>query len=235
MSDAPTKSRASEVPRVAVVGGGISGLAAAARLAEAGFHVELFEAASRLGGRAASFEEPSLGAWSTVAAMWRWVAAPELLRFAKDFEIEDCFTKHRRLHFFSPTGEKHDFESVRRLPTPLHLLPGFWRTPYLGRKDKLRIMRLLGKLMWIKPRRCETALEWLHREGQSDTAIRRFWSVVLISALSDSLDRVDARAARKVFRDGFLGRRNAYELYVPSVPLSKSSTGGSETGSPRGA
>jgi oxygen-dependent protoporphyrinogen oxidase len=52
MSDAPTHAQpASDGPRVAVVGGGVSGLAAAFHLARCGCSVELIERDSDLGGR----------------------------------------------------------------------------------------------------------------------------------------------------------------------------------------
>jgi len=44
------------VERVAVVGGGLAGLAAGLALKAAGAHVELFERSRILGGRATSFE-----------------------------------------------------------------------------------------------------------------------------------------------------------------------------------
>src|SRR5262245_5839743 len=49
---------AMSAPRVAIIGGGLAGLAAALGLAEQGVHVDLFEARRTLGGRAASFRDP---------------------------------------------------------------------------------------------------------------------------------------------------------------------------------
>ena len=46
---------------VAVVGGGLAGLAAGCALADAGFLVELFERRPYLGGRASSYELPATG------------------------------------------------------------------------------------------------------------------------------------------------------------------------------
>jgi len=53
-SKAHSSSGKSQTPRVAVIGGGPAGLAAAARLADAGVAVELFEAGEELGGLARS-------------------------------------------------------------------------------------------------------------------------------------------------------------------------------------
>ncbi len=48
-------------PSVAVVGGGLSGLAAACALSSSGFRVTLFERRPYLGGRASSYEHPGTG------------------------------------------------------------------------------------------------------------------------------------------------------------------------------
>ena len=47
----------------------------------------------------------------------------------------------------------------------------------------------------------------------------RFWGVVLVSALNENLDRIDARYGLDVFWKAFLANRSGYRLGVPSVPL----------------
>src|SRR5438105_15914264 len=53
--------RSAESPTVAVVGGGLAGLAAGCALSGAGFRVSLFERRPYLGGRASSYEHPGTG------------------------------------------------------------------------------------------------------------------------------------------------------------------------------
>jgi zeta-carotene desaturase len=48
-------------PNVAVVGGGLAGLAAACALGSTGFGVTLFERRPYLGGRASSYQHPGTG------------------------------------------------------------------------------------------------------------------------------------------------------------------------------
>ncbi len=48
-------------PTVAVIGGGLAGISAGSALADAGYHVELFERRPYLGGRASSYELPGTG------------------------------------------------------------------------------------------------------------------------------------------------------------------------------
>ncbi|MEM6750021.1 MAG: FAD-dependent oxidoreductase, partial [Planctomycetota bacterium] len=69
MSDSPVHgldgpASADGAPRTAVVvGGGVAGLSAAVRLAQAGVAVTLVESRKRVGGRAGSMHDPELDAW----------------------------------------------------------------------------------------------------------------------------------------------------------------------------
>jgi squalene-associated FAD-dependent desaturase len=77
------------------------------------------------------------------------------------------------------------------------------------------------RLMRSSPADNSTVLNWLHAQRQSLSAIERFWQVVLVSALAESLDRASLAAARKVFLDGFLAHREASHLQIPRLSLSE--------------
>ena len=64
-------------------------------------------------------------------------------------------------------------------------------------------------------------LQWLREKRQTEGAIRRFWSQVLVSAINEDLDRMAARHGFQVFWLGFLARADSYEMGVPSVPLAE--------------
>ena len=61
--------------------------------------------------------------------------------------------------------------------------------------------------------------DWLIAHDQSEELRERFWNVVLVSALSETLDRVDVGYARKVFVDTFLSNRTGWRMQVPTAPL----------------
>jgi len=46
-------------------------------------------------------------------------------------------------------------------------------------------------------------LAWLQKHRQTVRAIRRFWEVILVSALDEELDRIDARYGIDVFWKAF--------------------------------
>ena len=64
-----------------------------------------------------------------------------------------------------------------------------------------------------------TIARWLVAQRQSPEAILRFWAVVLHSALSERLDGIDLQTARKVFVDGFLASRQAWQVHTPASSL----------------
>ncbi len=216
MSDDPSQRR------VAVVGGGLAGLAAAVALSDRGLHVELFEQGKRLGGRAGSFRDPRTGQLVDHCQHVAMGCCTNLADFCRRTDVADCFRRTRRLHFFGPDGTRCDFAARGWLPAPLHLLPGLLQLKYLSWGERLGIVRTMCHLAREPvrgPEDPETIGAWLRRHGQSQRTIDRFWSVVLVSALSETVDRAALTAARKVFVDGFLASRRAYELEVPQIPL----------------
>ncbi|HUT89869.1 MAG TPA: hydroxysqualene dehydroxylase HpnE [Thermoguttaceae bacterium] len=210
---------------VAVVGGGLAGLAAAVALCERGFRVELFEAGRRLGGRAGSFRDGISGELVDSCQHVAMGCCTNLADFLRRTGTSGCFRRRRQLHFVGPDGRHYRVAAAPGLPAPLHLVPGLMQFGYLGLIDRLRIVRTLGRLARLPPEGGPTDSAavgpWLSRQGESDRALRRFWSVVLVSALGETLDRASLAAARKVFVDGFLASRRAYELEVPRVPLAE--------------
>ncbi len=207
--------------RVAVVGGGLAGMAAALVLAENGCRVDLFEQRRRLGGRVGSFRDPKTGELVDRCMHVAMGCCTNFIDLVRRAAVEDCFERHTRLTFLGPGGEVCPFTSRPWLPPPLHLLAGFARLHYLSRPDRLSIGRCLVRLGRLSPDDCcgKTTGPWLRAQGQSEQAIERFWSVVLVSALGETLDRTDLGMARKVFLDGFLRSAHGYELLLPTRPL----------------
>lgn len=210
-------------PRIAIIGGGLAGLAAAVALADRGFAIELFEARRRLGGRATSFYDNASGEWIDHCQHVSMGCCTNLADFCRRTGIAEFFRRDRILNFFGPDGRCHRLAASRWLPAPAHLLPALLRLSYLSLADRFSIARAMLRLARTRLDGDDTDQstigEWLRRQGQSPAAIERFWSVVLVSALGEELDRASLLHARKVFVDGFLSARRAYEVEVPRVAL----------------
>ena len=144
-----------QLPRVAIVGGGLAGLAAAVRLVEQGIKVELFEARRRLGGRAGSFTPTSNSRSLTPdsrllttdhgqhVSMGCCTALADLLDRTG---LADTFEAHRRMHFIGPDGRRRDLAAASWLPAPLHLLPSLLRFDWLSPGERWRIVRAVWSM-----------------------------------------------------------------------------------------
>jgi squalene-associated FAD-dependent desaturase len=209
---------------VAIVGGGLAGLSAAAALCERGFRVELFETRRRLGGRAGSYVDKDTGQTIDHCQHVAMGCCTSFLDLCRRTGILELFERHRMLHFFGPEGQRRDFRASRWLPAPLHLGPAFLGLTYLSLAERLSVAATLLRLSRLpkEERPDELAIgEWLRQQKQSPRSIERFWQVVLVSALGESLDSASLTAARKVFVDGFLSVRGASDVWIPKVPLAE--------------
>ncbi|MGE0607534.1 MAG: hydroxysqualene dehydroxylase HpnE [Pirellulales bacterium] len=207
---------------LAIIGGGLAGLAAAAALAGRGLRVELFEARKKLGGRAGSFRDPATGEAVDHCQHVSMGCCTNLADFCRRTGIDDLFQRHDKLHFFGPDGSRYDFASSAWLPAPLHLGPALMGLGYLTRGERLSIGRAMLRLARLPDR--DTAADptigqWLVEQGQSARACRDFWGVVLVSALGETLERASLRYARQVFVDGFMSHRDGWKIEVPTAPL----------------
>ena len=204
---------------VAIVGGGLAGLAAACALSDSGYRVTLFERRPYLGGRASSYQHPGTGEVVDNCQHVLLGCCTNLLDFYRRTNTTDRVRWYRELVFIEPGGR----QSVIRpsaLPAPFHTAPSFMGASSLTLGDKFAISRAMLALAGDLPDdNGEPFLAWLQRHHQTPRAIERFWKVVLVSALNEDLDCVSSRYAAQVFRESFLKSAAAGVMGVPTVPL----------------
>src|SRR5205814_7933208 len=167
--------------RAAVVGGGLAGLAAALELVDAGHEVTLYEARPTLGGKVQTLP-PREGDPDPPPDNGQHIAL-------------GCFTAY--LRFLERIGSAGQ---VRRAPLALPVIDergrvatiGYGLRPLLRYRhvslgDRLRIVTFAARVTRLRPGR-RTFGELLRAEGQSETAIERFWEVFLRPALNLRVD-----------------------------------------------
>ena len=219
---------AREAPSVAVVGGGLAGLAAGCALAGAGFRVTLLERRPYLGGRASSYEHPGTGEVVDNCQHVLLGCCTNLVDFYRRIGVEEKIRWFDRLVFVEPGGRQSAI-SPSWLPAPFHTAPAFLRADSLSFADKVAIARaLLAITTGLPPETEENFLAWLRRHGQTEGAIERFWKVVLVSALNEDLDRMSVHYAAQVFRESFLKSPAAGRMGVPTVPLTELYSAGAD-------
>ncbi|PYX67509.1 MAG: carotene 7,8-desaturase [Acidobacteria bacterium] len=105
------------------------------------------------------------------------------------------------------------------LPAPLHTAPSFLHFPFLSTADKLAISRALVPLtLTVQRDNGQSFQQWLDAHGQTKNAVARFWHPILISALSEELDRISVSAAAQVVRES-MKTPAARHMGVPTLPL----------------
>ena len=207
-------------PRIVIAGGGLAGLAAAVALTDRGFPCTLLESRPRLGGRASSFHDPTTNTDIDNCQHVTLGCCTNFRHFCERVGLQDFFRREPALFFVGPGGKINPF-AAGWLPAPLHLTGAFARLSYLSWSDKLSLARGLKALAGpVSPAdESQPFSAWLTKHHQTPTTIERFWFVVLVSALSESLERISVSHARKVFVDAFLAHRDGWYVDIPSVPL----------------
>ncbi len=213
----PTRSAA----KVAIIGGGLAGLAAGTALAESGFQVTVFERRPYLGGRASSYQHPGTGEIVDNCQHVLLGCCTNLVQFYERLGVQNKIRWYDQLTFFEPGGRASILKPTG-LPAPFHTSPAFLRVACLNTADKLAIAFAMMMLVPKMPQDTgKSFLTWLREHHQTERAIERFWKTVLVSALNEDLDRVSIPYAAQVIRESFLKSAAAGRIGIPVVPLTE--------------
>jgi hydroxysqualene dehydroxylase len=201
--------------KVAVVGGGLAGLAAALDLADAGHEVTVHEARPTLGGAVQTLPErdgdpappPDNGQHIALGCF------TEYLRFLDRIGEGGSFLRTRlALPVLDEAGEAAAIE-----PTLRALL----KYTYLSLRDRLRLPITTLRLRSAQPQPNETFGHLLRRLGETDASIDAFWDVFVRPALNLPCDEADAGAGLFTVRTALLGPRANSDLVLPTRPLGR--------------
>lgn len=224
----PSRAPAARRPRVVVVGGGLSGIAAALGLADAGAEVVLHEARPRLGGLTHSFRRDlpdGDGLWVDngqhvfLRCCTSYLSLLERLGVAGFVELQPRLDVPVRSEASPAVGR------LRRaaLPAPLHLgaaLAGYRWLPPAARARIVPAALALGRVDRDDPATDEVSFgDWLARHGQSDRAIETVWDLIGMATLNAPAERASLALAATVFQLGLLERNDAADIGWAAVPL----------------
>jgi squalene-associated FAD-dependent desaturase len=201
--------------KVAVVGGGLAGLAAALDLVDAGQAVTVLEARPTLGGAVQTLPERE--------------GDPEPPPDNGQHIALGCFTEY--LRFLERIGEGESFVRTR-LALPVldengvtasiePRLGSLLRYRHLPPRDRLRIPLVTARCRNARAKPGETFGVLLRRLGASDAAVERFWDVFVRPALNLPSDDADADAGLFTVRTALLGPRANGDLILPARPLGR--------------
>lgn len=211
--------------KVAIIGGGYAGMAAAVELADAGVAVTVFEAGKVLGGRARRVERANravandspldngqhlvIGAYS------------ELLRLMQrcGVDLDSAFLRQpMRLQV-----EPEFLLACPKLPAPLHLAFGLIRAKGLTWGGRWALIRAIEASKWRRWRlkKDMTVAQWLDLQRQPHSLVAKFWAPLTLAALNTPLELASAQVLLNVLRDSLGGQRAASDLLMPTVDFSQ--------------
>ena len=194
--------------RAVIIGAGVSGIAAAVRLAEAGWSPLVLETRPKLGGRATSFEDPRTGLRFDNCQHVVMGCCSNILDLYGRLGVLDQIDWYDETWWATPPGRPARLKSTM-IPAPLHFTPSFLRLGFLGIDDKLAIgqamfklvrLGLAGRHQW----RDRAFSEFLDATGQPSGARMKFWEPVVLGACNLPSDQVAANHAMQVLQEGFL-------------------------------
>ncbi|MEI6638048.1 MAG: FAD-dependent oxidoreductase, partial [Planctomycetota bacterium] len=134
-------SAAKTAAHVVVVGGGLAGLAAAAALVTAGCRVTVLESRRKVGGRAASYEDPVSGGLVDACQHVAMGCCTNFLDLCQRTGLTDALRRDRTLWFIGPDGDRSRCTPSRWLPAPLHLAPLLFGMRHFSVREKLALAR----------------------------------------------------------------------------------------------
>ena len=206
-------------PRVAVVGGGYAGMAAAAELARREIAVTVFESARMLGGRARRVEINGVrldnGLHILIGAYRETLRLIELTRHPQEapglvrLPLELIVHPHFRLR-------------APRLPAPLHLVAALICARGLGLAGRMKAAAFIAAMRRQNFRLgTDTSVEHLLASYRQPPAVTRYlWNPLCISALNTQPREASARIFLNVLRDSFNGARADSDLLLPVMDFS---------------
>jgi squalene-associated FAD-dependent desaturase len=209
---------------VLVVGGGIAGLTAALACADGGARVSVLEARGRLGG--ATWSARREGLWVDNGQHVFLRACTAYRGFLARIGAAGLVDLQRRLSVpvIAPGGPTAWLRRGR-LPAPLQLGPSLVRYSHLGPLDRVRVAAGGLKLARLDPSRQDldrqTFAEWLAGNGQSPSAVERFWDLIALPTLNLHAAEVSLALAATTFQTGFFTDAAAADIGYARVPLDR--------------
>ena len=209
-----------------IVGGGLSGLAAAVRLTSSGIPVVLLEQRARTGGRAASFIDRVTGdvvdngqhlliaGYDRTLAFTATIGSRHLLRVQDRPALLYHHPLRGFVHFRLP-----------RLTPPLNLVWGILTSSLFSLPERIAVLRAgIAMQRNVDPRfRSDgegTVAEWLDHTRQPSAVRASFWAPLAVSIMNERIETAQAGAFLDALRIAFLGHWHHAALVFPQAGLS---------------
>lgn len=208
---------------VAIIGGGLSGLAAAVELARQGVDVVLIDQSPRLGGRCYSYLDAATGDVVDNGQHVLIGAYHETLRYLTLIGTRHLLKSSPGLSLLMHHPEKgmSRFE-LSSLPAPFHITSAMLKYSALSFNDRRKLLAVGLALRGNKPatekRLASMSIdEWLTSLNQSEESKKSLWFPIAISIMNEQPDRASALLFARSLRSAFLGTKSDSAIFLATV------------------
>jgi len=198
--------------RVAIVGAGLAGLAAAVDLVDAGHEVDLYEARPFMGGKVGSWVDEGGNHIEMGLHVFFFNYANLFALLRKVGAIDNLLPKDHTHLFVNTGGDLRELDFRFALGAPFNGLKAFFTTPQLDWLDKLRnalalgtspIVRGLvdyeGAMKVIRDLDRISFQEWFLGHGGSEQSIKRMWNPIAYALGFIDCEAISARCMLTIF------------------------------------
>ncbi len=208
---------------VIIIGGGLSGLAAAVELATRGAKVTLYEQSLKLGGRCYSYTDETTGDVVDNGQHVLVGAYHNTLRYLEMIGTRSFLKEQTKLElpFYHPEKGFSTFK-VSSLPKPLDLTAGMLQFSLLSFGERMKLLNVgLDLQTWDATK--EESLkslsidQWLTGLKQSDEAKKCFWNPIAVSVMNELPEQASALLFARSLRATFLGKKSDSAILVPTI------------------
>jgi squalene-associated FAD-dependent desaturase len=218
-------------PDVIVIGAGLAGLSAAARLAGHGAKVLVLEARARLGGRATAFPDRESGELVDNGQHVLFGCYRETFAFLERVGADGNVRRQPSLAvpFIDTVGRRSELRCPP-LPAPLHLVAAVLDWDAMPWRERLSVLRLAGPLRRARRELLRTGRvnvspvgstvsEWLREHRQGARLRSWLWEPLAVAALNQPPEVASAAPFVRVLAEMFGPDPSASGLVLPTRPL----------------
>ena len=199
--------------RVAIVGGGLAGLATAVDLADAGWEVEIFESRPFVGGKAGSWVDAD-GNHVEMGLHVFFTCYYELFDLMRKVGAFENLLRKEHVHTFINKGGRVGTLDFRFfMGAPFNGLKAFFTTSQLSLPDKIQnslalgtspivrgLVDLNGAMQNIRDLDKVSFADWFRSHGGNDGSIKRMWNPIAYALGFIDCENISARCMLTIFQ-----------------------------------
>lgn len=207
--------------KIAIVGAGVSGLAAATRLLRHGCrNLTLFEARREAGGRTRSYIDSTTGDTLDNGQHLMMGCYRSTLEYVRQVGSDELLQRTPLWIHFHEAGRT--VPAILRLSPNSNLLMALWRSRFLTPREKFAATRLGLAIDASSAKNCEgmTCEALFAKLHQPAGLVKKLWAPIVLATINAPIEQASALLFVNVLREAFLSGSEASDLLLPTSGLS---------------